>query len=189
MNSKLLKVCAAFVLIANAGSAMDVTKDDAWFKPSANDVKSSCGDVSLRGDVLGKLTVNWNGNEKELRMYTPLGKITAENERTISFAPNSNGKFELSVELDKNMKFDEDGKIRMPRVTDNNVVISTDTIGIVTQLTGPGVTTYVTGESTKFDCTSIGEFKILFIPDELESGVTKKGQYKGTITIELTAVE
>jgi len=196
MSSKLLKVCAAAMLIANEGSATveeesktvvnwaseQKSDEQAWIKP----IKQ--GSFKISGKIEAKMDVDIDERQDAINLFKPTGQKTDESERKIWFEPKSNGEFVLGLSGDGGLVLD--GKQwKITRQNDRKELIHSDTIDIDLKLYDPGQVLYATLAESFTDLTvnQTGKWWIVFEPHDLEEGHTIMGNYVGKLKVTISA--
>ncbi len=197
MNSKLLRVCAAIVLISGAGDVVSMdsgSEKSITFNehPQSEGTSGSFGldlgskDFQVEGVLYGKIDVDFNGEKQKIELFTPFGELTQQKDRTITFTPSVNANYKITFEGSNGLYLD----------TENFTWVITDEknrskkVNVHLYLTNPsaapGVDPDEITDTTWEGYLSSGEYSILFEPEKNKSII---GKFSGSLKIQFSANE
>lgn len=107
MICKVLRVCAVFTLLLGTECVESLEMEDN--RESAILIKANTADVSIKGEVKDIISVEFDGEKRELSLFEDNGEETADSSRTFGFnikTMNSTGA-KLKLEGKDGLSFDE----------------------------------------------------------------------------------
>ncbi len=188
MNSKLLKVCAAVMLIVGAGSVW--SESTGGESKTRGTFQSASNSVQLAAKVQAVMSVEWGDSTKKFNLYKDSGNVEDVDSRTFSFSTERVG-------VGYKLKFTGvDGLELVPGAEDNmawtmKCTNSDSTIRLGLMLKGDGADKCaITSGEREFEAADEGikKWEIVFQPQEQDSN-TEIGTYEGRLKIEILACQ